>query len=186
MLSIQTFLSPFTKALDGSASIITSEVTVYSDRNWVGRGRTIRHEASHGLITLRPQPAKPRKSRVTISAPQARATAAIMRSAVAVGRPAGLRVANSLAYRPAAVVEWQDPPVKVIGENRPGRGFENTTAGAKTNSSSCRQGVNSGCRWTTLATERALPLTRAGLSPVGSDQFILTHPHKIACSRCRR
>ena len=38
----------------------------------------------------------------------------------------------------------------------------------------------------TLATERALPLTRAGLSPVGSDQFILTHPHKIACSRCRR
>src|SRR5271166_2008513 len=35
----------------------------------------------------------------------------------------------------------------------------------------------------TLATERALPLTRAGLSSAGSDQFILTHPHRFACSR---
>src|SRR5664279_2867763 len=31
----------------------------------------------------------------------------------------------------------------------------------------------------TLATGRVLPLTRAGLSPAGSDQLLLSHPPKL-------
>ncbi len=48
----------------------------------------------HGLMSVRPQPSKPPTSRVTTPAPCDRAMAAIIRSRVAIGFPACLRVAK--------------------------------------------------------------------------------------------
>ncbi len=55
------------------------------------------HDGSQGLMRLIPQCSKPPVSRVTTLAPLDRATDAIMRSTVAVGRPARLRAAKSSA-----------------------------------------------------------------------------------------
>lgn len=55
------------------------------------------HGADHGSIRMRPQPSNPLTSRVTTLAPRDRATEAIMRSTVAVGRPACLRAAKMSA-----------------------------------------------------------------------------------------
>jgi 3-phenylpropionate/cinnamic acid dioxygenase small subunit len=52
------------------------------------------HEFVHGSIRVRPQPANPAVSRVTTLAPRTRAIDAIIRSAVAVGRPALRRAAK--------------------------------------------------------------------------------------------
>ena len=58
------------------------------------RFSTVGHVASHGLMSVRPQPSNPLMSRVTTLALWHRATEAIMRSTVAVGRPARLRAAK--------------------------------------------------------------------------------------------
>src|SRR6266478_1692006 len=52
------------------------------------------HAASHGLTKARPQPAKSPTSRVAISAPAARAVAAICASKASIGRPSRRRAAT--------------------------------------------------------------------------------------------
>jgi hypothetical protein len=63
-------------------------------QKWGDMMSVVGHVASHGLMSVRPQPSNPLMSRVTTLALWDRATEAIMRSTVAVGRPARLRAAK--------------------------------------------------------------------------------------------
>src|SRR5580700_7623527 len=55
-------------------------------------GRILGHDASHGLMSVRPQPSNPPTSRVAMSAPTAKAMAAISASKASIGLPARRRV----------------------------------------------------------------------------------------------
>src|SRR6516165_4000007 len=77
--------------------------------------RHLQDKACHGSTSGTPQSSKPPISRVTTPAPLARATAAIIRSSGAVGRPA-LRRENVRVGRCGRRVEREHAPVEIVCE----------------------------------------------------------------------
>ena len=83
------------------------------------------HVASHGSMSVRPQPSNPLMSRVTTVALWDRATEAITRSTVAAGRPARLRAAKDIGIGDGGIhVERQHASFEILQEHGPCRCFE--------------------------------------------------------------
>ena len=79
---------------NGTIRPYRSWIVDQEDGAWMPARSGVSHEFVQGLIGVRPQAANPAVSRVTTLAPRTRAIDAIIRSAVAAGRPALRRAAK--------------------------------------------------------------------------------------------